>query len=286
VNEKWKGVSYMAACAVLWSTAGVLIKLLPWNPMVIAGLRSLIAAGAVGVYFLARRERPVFSRRTLAIALSVSLTFFCFMAANKLTTAANAIVLQYSAPVFLLIYEAAFKKQKFHWMDYLVVALTLGGIALFFLDQLDAGSLLGNIIAIFAGITFAAMFISSGGVTQTVRMSGILQGHLIAAIVGIPMLLFFDTPFTAQSWLVILFLGIFQLGIPYVLYALAAKNCPPLTCTLISALEPLLNPLWVFLFVGEKPGIWALIGGAVVIVSITGWCVWDGKRKGEEVPAG
>ncbi len=108
-------------------------------------------------------------------------------------------------------------------------------------------------------------------------MSGILIGHLFTAIIGVPMIFVFPTPVTSTAVLSILALGIVQLGIPYVFYGLAVKTCPPLACSLIGAIEPLLNPVWVFLFSGEAPGVYALFGGAIVIFAVTGWCVWRDK---------
>ena len=105
-------------------------------------------------------------------------------------------------------------------------------------------------------------------------MSGILLGHLFTAAAGIPFMFVFDTPVTAPAVLSILALGVVQLGIPYVLYGIAVKDCPALMCSLLGAIEPLLNPVWVFLFTGERPGVFALAGGVIVIVTITAWCVW------------
>ncbi len=279
VNQATKrAMLQMTVCAVLWSTAGIFIKLIPWNALVIAGFRSLIAAGVILFYMLYKRQKLVFSKRTVCIACCLCSTFFCFLAANKLTTAANAIVLQYTGPIFLLLYQVLFQKKTFRVLDYLAVGLTLGGISLFFFDQLNAGSLLGNLIGVCAGAGFAGMFLTNEGVEEPVRMSGLLLGHLLTAILGIPFAFVSATPFSPTILACIFALGLLQLGIPYLLFALAAKHCPPLTASLIAALEPLLNPVWVFLFTGEAPGLWALIGGIIVIASVTLWCIWDAKK--------
>lgn len=269
-----RAIFLMMICATLWSVAGIFIKMIPWNGLVIAGWRSLISAGCVVIYLRATKQRLRLNRASLVSGVFLALTFLAFVSANKLTTAANAIVLQFTAPVFILILSAIFLRQKFSRADVITVSVTMYGIALFFLDQLAPGNLLGNFVAIFAGLSMACMYIITGNTDEESRMSGILLGHLFTAAVGIPFMFVFDTPVTAPAVLSILALGVVQLGIPYVLYGIAVKDCPALMCSLLGAIEPLLNPVWVFLFTGERPGVFALAGGVIVIVTITAWCVW------------
>lgn len=280
MNDKFNyskntAVVFMVTCAVLWSTAGILIKFLPWNPLVIAGTRSLISAGIYILYMRFEGIRFVFNRFSVFSGIALAGTFLFFIAANKLTTSANAIVLQYSAPIFILIISALLFRQKFRRGDILTVAVTSVGISLFFFDQLSGGYLLGNLFGMIAGISFAFMFVITGRADVNERGTGILLGHLITAAVGLPFLFLYETPITAINLVVILAMGIFQLGIPYILYGLALRKCTPLACSLISAVEPLLNPVWVFLFYGERPGFFALIGGTVVIGAVVCWSVWS-----------
>lgn len=266
-------MAYMVLCAVLWSTAGLFIKLLPWHPMVIAGARSLVSAGVYLLFMRAERATFVLNRFSLLSGIFLSGTFIFFVTANKLTTAANAIVLQYTAPIFILVLSALLFRQRFRGYDIVTVLLTTLGISLFFFDSLGGGRLAGNLLAIVAGLSFALMFITTGRADDRSRMSGILLGHLFTAVIGLPFAGFHPTPVNTGTILGILFLGIFQLGIPYVLYGIAVRHCSPLACSLISAVEPLLNPVWVFLFFGELPGFFALVGGAVVIGAVVSWCV-------------
>lgn len=269
-----KSVLQMALCASLWSIAGIFIKIIPWNPLVIAGLRSLIAAGVVCAFMRAAELKIKINRSSVISGICITGTFLAFVSANKLTTAANAIVLQFTSPVFILILSALVFRQRLRKIDIVTVAVTLFGISLFFFDKLGAGSLLGNMLGILAGMFMAGMYVVTGRTDEDSRMSGILLGHLFTAAVGVPAAFFFPTPVTVPAVLSILTLGVVQLGIPYILYGLAVKNCPPLACSLIGAIEPLLNPLWVFLFQGERPGFFALFGGGIVILAVTGWCVW------------
>lgn len=269
----------MLLCAALWSIAGIFIKLIPWNSVVIAGVRSLIAGLVMFVYMRARGIRYTADKRSLlgGGALCVTLTFF--VAANKLTTAANSIVLQFTAPIFIVVFSALFFKKRFSRADILAVGLTMVGISLFFFDQLTPGHLLGNCVALAAGMAFGCYYMSLDGATESERMSAILTAHCLTFLVSIPFIAMYPPELKAAPVACILVLGIVQLGIPYVLLGRASGSCPPLACSLLGALEPLLNPVWVFIFDGEAPGAWALIGGLVVIVTITVWCVHGDLRE-------
>lgn len=268
-----KGPFLMLTCAALWSIAGIFIKLIPWNSLVIAGWRSLVASFCVLVYIKATRLPFRFDRLAFANGFFLCLTFLLFVSANKLTTAANAIVLQYTAPVYILLLSAVLFHQKVSRADLLAVLFTLGGISLFFFDQLSPGNLVGNLLGVASGLTMACMFLVSSKADDASRMTGILLGHWFTAAIGIPLSFVFDTPVTGKAVGCILILGIVQLGIPYVLYGLAVRSCPPLVCSLLGTLEPLLNPVWVFLFDGEAPGTFALMGGGLVILTVTVWCI-------------
>ncbi len=278
MQAKTRGIVKMAVCAAMWSIAGIFIKLLDWHPMVIAAFRSLVAAAVVAVYMKLSGTGFMFNRQTVKLGVAVSALLCCFVCANKLTTSANAIVLQYCAPIMLLLYSAIVRHQRFRTADYIVVAATFAGIAMFFFDQLGGGKLIGNCVALLSGCMFAAMFLLSGDCTTQERFNGILLGQLITVAFGIPFLLAGGTNFASGDLIWILGLGIIQLGLPYILFTLAVKDCPPLMCSILAVLEPLLNPVWVFLFTGEAPGAWALLGGAIVLSSVTVWCIYDARR--------
>lgn len=282
MDPKRKAILQMLLCAAMWSTAGIFIKLIPWNSFVITGWRSLISAGTVYLFLRIFKIKFKFNRNAVFMGLFMCLTFNAFVLANKLTTAANAIVLQFTAPLFLMVFSAVLFHEKFRRADIIAVIATMGGIALFFFDKLAGGYVLGNIVAILAGAVMAAMYLAIGKADEDTRMGGMLLGHLFSAAVGIPVTFFVSTPLSTVSILCILALGIIQLGIPYILLVLSSKNCPPLACSLLGAVEPLLNPVWVFLFTGEAPGTLALIGSAVVITSVTLWCIWQNKHTSPE----
>lgn len=269
----------MLICAALWSVAGIFIKLIPWNGFAVAGMRSLIAGLTIAAYMLITRRRYILSRRTVVGGIMTAGVYTCFTVANKLTTAANAIVLQFTCPVFIVILSAIFLKQKIRKNDLAVVIATLAGIALFFFDQLKPGYILGNFVAIAAGMFMAVMFILVGNMEGDERFSTITNGQFLTFFVGLPFIIATKPEFTAAATASILVLGVFQLGISYILYVKSTQYCPPLACCLLGALEPLLNPVWVLIFDGERPGLWALIGGIIVVVSITLWCIFDRDKK-------
>lgn len=269
-----KSEGMMVAAALLWSTGGVLIKLIPWNAMVIGGARSLLAAGVLLIYIRLSGAKIRFNRYSVSSGICMAGLLFSFVVANKLTTAANAIVIQYTSPAFILIFSALFFRQKFRRADVAAVVFTIFGISLFFFDRLTPGHLLGNCVAVLSGILCALDYIICGRADTDSRLSGILFSHVAAAAAGLAFVPAFPPVMTPAAVWSVLALGIFQIGVSYIFYALALRGCPPLACSLIGAVEPLLNPVWVFLYNGESPGKFALLGGAVVLVSVTGWCVW------------
>lgn len=277
-----RAIFEMLLCAALWSIAGIFIKLIPWNSIVIAGIRSLIAGAVMFVYMRYKRIGFTADRRSMLGGLALCCTLTCFVAANKLTTAANSIVLQFTAPMFIVVFSVLFLKKKFSRSDIFAVVLTMLGISLFFFDQLTPGHLLGNCVAIVAGMAFAGYYMSLEGASESERMSAILMAHGLTFCVSIPFIALEPPELGAAPVICIFILGVVQLGIPYVLLGRASGSCPPLACSLLGAVEPLLNPVWVFIFDGEAPGMWALIGGVVVVVTITVWCGYGDLREKAE----
>lgn len=273
VSKQRIAIIQMLVCSSLWSIAGIFIKLIDWNPFAIAGFRGFFAAITVAIYMLITKRKLIISKNVLLSMFFLSATFLCFVSANKLTTAANAIVLQFTAPIFIMIFSALIFKQKFKPSDITTVLLTIGGVSIFFISSLNDGHMLGNIVGIMAGVFMAGMYIAVGKTNENEKMSGILLGQLLTAVIGIPFFFLTDCSFSAVPVVSIIILGVIQLGIPYVLLGLASVNCPPLACCLIAAVEPLLNPIWVFIFDGERPGIYSVIGGIIIIAAVTAQCI-------------
>lgn len=282
MSEKSAATLKMLACAALWSVAGIFIKLIPWNSLAIAGSRSLLAAGVIFIFMKISGFRITFEKKGLMTGFFLALVFLLFVTANKMTTAANAIVLQSTAPVFILIISGVIYKRKLRRMDVAAVVFTMIGIVLFFFDDMGGGKTAGNLVGVASGIALAFMYSYLGEAGEEERMNGIFWGNLMTALVGVPFVFITRAPLSSSSMMYIAILGILQLGIPYILLVQASRACSPLTCSLLGMLEPLLNPVWVFIFDGERPGRLSLIGAAIVIVTITVWSIagaGDAKRK-------
>ena len=251
--------------AVLWSSGGVLIKLIDWNPLAIAGMRSAIAAALIMI--VVRKPKFHFSPVQIGGAISFSATVICFVSATKLTTAANAILLQYTAPVYTALFAWRFLGERTSWVDWATIAVVFGGVTLFFLDDLSRGGYIGNILALLAGVAHAWLGLFLRKQKDASPYESILLGNMLTAVIGLPFML--GASISILDWTGLALLGVFQLGFSYILYAYAIKRVRALDAMLIFMIEPILSPIWVFLVVGESPGRWAIVGGAVVIISVT-----------------
>ncbi len=265
MEKRSQAILFLLLSAILWSSGGLFIKMVSWNPVAIAGLRSLIAMVVIIAYVRHPRFTWTFPQIGGAVAYAVTVTLFVI--ATKLTTAANAILLQYTAPVYVAFLSAWMLKERPQWFDWLTIGVVIGGMALFFLDRLAPGSLLGNGFAILSGISFAFLVVFMRKQRNESPVETVLLGNLLTGLVGLPFM--FESMPDALSWLGLLFLGVIQLGVSYVLYSKAIKFVTALEAILIPGIEPILNPIWVFLILGERPGKWALIGGAIVLISVT-----------------
>ena len=258
-------IKYMIIASVLWSIGGIFIKLINWNPMAIAGSRSAIAALVMMVYL--KKFKFKINKSMLICACSYSLLVILFVSANKLTTSANAILLQFTSPVWVALLSRAILKQKISRIDGITIIFVILGMIMFFIDELEMSYLLGNILAILSGIVMAGMILLFQKQKENSLVEITLLGNLITAVVGIPFY-FISSP-GMESILPLFILGIFQLGIPYLLYVLAIPNVTAIDAVLIPVLEPLLNPLWVFIFAKESPTLFSLLGGGLVLLSVT-----------------
>lgn len=249
----------------MWSTGGLLIKLVTWNPFAIAGVRSAIAT--IVIVLAVRRPRLNFSASQIACALAYAGTVVLFPAATKYTTAANAILLQYTAPVYIALFGAWFLGERTRLLDWLTILLVLGGMMLFLLDGLKTGDWLGNGLALLSAVSYAAMVLLLRRQKDASPIDSVILGNILAALSGLPFV--FGAVPGAMSWLGLLLLGVFQLALPYLLYVSAVRHVTALEAVLIPVIEPILNPLWVMLWLGEKPTGLALLGGLIVLGSVT-----------------
>jgi drug/metabolite transporter (DMT)-like permease len=253
--------------ALCWSLGGVLIKSIDWPPMAVAGGRSAIAIPVI--LLCIGRPRFTFSRAQIGGAIGYAGTVILFVFATRMTTAANAIFLQYTAPIYVALIGRWYLDERASPVDWLVIAVALLGIALFFFDRLTTSGMWGNIIALASGLAFASVALFLRKEKAGSPVASIVLGNVIVALAGAPFI--FEAPSLGESglWRLAL-LGTVQLGLPYVFYAAAIKQVTALEATLIPLLEPVLNPLWVMLALGEQPGPWAIVGGLLVLGAVLG----------------
>ena len=264
MSSRTKGNLYILLTALLWSTGGLLIKYIPGNAVAINGARSLIA---VVFFWLYKRSIKIrVNRYVISAAVCLVMTNLLYVMANKLTTAANAIVLQYMAPIFVLIWDCIYRKKAPKKQQCGIVLMALAGMVLFFFDQLDGGHLLGNILAIGAGLAFSGVFFINS-LPEASSEDASMLAFLASFVISIPFL--GDVWKMNQTAVVaLLALGIFQVGLAYILFAKGTKLTSPVSASLIGLLEAILNPVWVFLFYGEKVGKFALVGAAVILLAV------------------
>jgi len=268
-RERTKALLLLAVTATLWSLGGLLIKSVNANPLAIAGTRSAIAA--VMLILVLRKPKFTWSFAQVGAALAYAATTILFVTATKTTTAANAIFLQSTAPIYVALLSAWLLKERIKLLDWITVFIVMGGMVLFFLDNLSTTGILGNVIAATSGVSFAFFAIFMRMQKNGSPLESIFLGNLITAAIGLPFLSR-SIPDTS-GWICLVILGVVQLGLPYILYSKAIKHVTALEAILIPVIEPLLNPVWVFLILGESPGPLAFIGGLIVLAAITGRCV-------------
>lgn len=260
------GVGLMLVCAVLWSTAGLFIKSVPWNSMVLAGWRGLAATLTLWLFMRKMHYRVRIDMRTVLIGLCVSGTSILFLIANRLTTAANAIVLQFTAPVFLIFIMAIFFHEKPTRLDIATCVVVLAGIVCFFVDSLTSGGGLGNLLALLSGVTYAGVFMLNT-FPGADSLSSILIGQIVSGVIGFPFLLQ-ERDFSGPVLGAVFMLGFFQLGLAYIFFSRGLEAVPPVTASLTSGLEPVLNPVWVAIFYKETISPIALVGAVIVVGAI------------------
>jgi drug/metabolite transporter (DMT)-like permease len=256
-------VLLLLAAAILWSLGGVLIKSIDLTPVAIAGARSLIAAAVISLAMPGVLRK--ISRQTIPGAIAYSATVFLFVVATKLTTAANAIFLQYTAPIYIAMISPWYLGERTKWNDWLLVLLALSGVALFFLDQLSLQGLTGVIAALSSGFAFAWLTVlmrrEKAGSPETV----VLLGNVITFLIALPWM--FPIPRIEENGPRLLLLGVVQLAVPYLLYSQAIRHVRALDASIISIIEPILNPIWVMFATREQPSFWSIVGGSIVLLT-------------------
>jgi drug/metabolite transporter (DMT)-like permease len=258
LSERRKAVLFLILAALLWSTAGVFVKALDWQPLSILAGRGFFTSIVFLLYM--RRLPKKITRWTLLAAGGSIATQFLFVTSTKLTTAANSIFLQYTAPIYVVLLAYWLLREKPSRSDWIAMGIIFLGLILFFGDQLNPNGFYGNILAVLSGVTSAIMMVSFRAQKDGSPEDSILIASLAIAIFGFPSIL--KETQTITNWLSLAYLGIFQIGLAFIFFTKGIKHIPALEANLIGTLEPVLNPVWVFVFLGER------MGGLVVLVGV------------------
>ena len=268
-NKNSIGIYMVLMAAALFSMGGVCIKMVPWSPLAINGARSLISVMVLATYLKIIKHKIVINPAVLFGAVCMTGTTSLYCAANKLTTAANAIVLQFTAPIFVILLMWALKNEKPKKVDILACVVVFSGIICFFVDGLLIGNMLGNIIAVLSGVCYAGVFMMNS-FEKSDAISSVFLGHALSAVTGIGFV-FRETDFGTQAITGILLLGVFQMAIAYIFMSKGLGQVSAITASLTTAIEPILNPLLVAFFWGEMISPLSLVGAVIVIVGVIGY---------------
>lgn len=276
VLEHRKGIIAIIFAAVLWSTGGVFVKLLPQDAYTILSYRSLLAASVFFVFF--RRQVFQMNGRAWLNAVFYCLLVLSFVVSTKMTTAANSILLQYTGTIYVLLAEPYFFKLKMERVNVVTIIFCVIGMVILVSGDLEAGSMMGNLIAFLSGFLMAALFIGQRLNGPERQPASIFWGNVMMAGIGLPWLLQSPLP-TLPEAAMLGWLGILQLGLGFVLFTYGLKRVLAIEGALLTMLEPILNPVWVLLFYKEKPTKGAIIGGILIILALAGRIIWLEMQK-------
>lgn len=266
LSAEQRGTLYVFLSAALYSIGGLCIKFINWNGVAINGARTAIALVVIGLYLMVTKHKLKLNRWVVLGALAVCGTNTLYAVANKLTTAANTIVLQFTAPIFVIVLSMLFFRKRPKRLDVLACVLVLGGVLLFFVESLSTGGMLGNALALLSGVTYAGVFML-GDLPDGDPISSVFWGDVLSAVIGLPFVLT-QPRLDPKGIIALVVLGVFQVALAYILLTEGLKTTPPVTASLVSGIEPVLNPVLVAVFYHETIGPLSLVGAVIVVGSI------------------
>ena len=261
-----KAIAITCFVALMWSLAGFNIKMIEWSPYAIAAGRSLVAVILLAPMVLRKGFQKI-DRYVIGGAICYAAFNYCFITSTTLTSSAIAIMMQYTAPIYVALLSWLFLRERVGWADIISVGFVFLGMIFFFLDSNSGGSLKGNIVSIFNGITFAGISIFLRLQKDGNPALSMYLGNVISAVAGLPIMWNAGMPDTIS--LLFLLLAGLLVAVSYTLYAKASTGLSALETVLIPIIDPVMNPVWVFLFLDERPGALTIVGAAVILVSVT-----------------
>lgn len=268
MTAKNKGILLCMMSGFLFSIGGVCVKLIPWNAMAINAGRHLISFVIVGCYLLLTKHKIEINKMVVLGSIALAATHITYTYATKLTAAGNAIVLEYTSPIFVILIMLLFFKQKPNKLDLVTCAFVFGGIICFFIDSMSSGNALGDFFGLLAGVCYASFYVISTR-DKADPLVGLWIGNAICTIVGIPQLLQLDLGAqTRSTWVALLALGVFQVAVANICLAKGLASTPPVTANLLNAIEPILNPIIVAWIYHEYLSPIAIVGMIIVLATV------------------
>ena len=278
------GTLYVLLAATLFSFGGLFFKIVPWHALAINSARNMISASIVFAFIRATKHKIRINPTVLIGALCVLGTNNLYSLANKLTTAGNTIILQFTAPIFIIVLNASIFKVRPKKDDIIACVLVLIGIGFFVVDGLAAGNMLGNALALLSGLSYAGVFMLNS-TEKSDPLSSVFIGQTVSLFIGLPFLLQVQAP-TGSAIAAVVALGVLQQGLAFVLFTRGLKTTPAITASLITGIEPILNPLWVALFYKEVFTPVAMAGAVIVFVTVLAYNYHKGKQQPAEAGEG
>ncbi|MBQ2925343.1 MAG: EamA family transporter [Ruminiclostridium sp.] len=278
-----KGLLFVFIAAILFSIGGLCVKVIPWNAMAINSFRSIVSVILLLIFAKVTGRKFKLTPGVLIGAVSMCGVTTLYAMANKLTTAANTILLQFTAPVFVILVMWLVFKERPKRLDVITCIAVFGGVACFFLDSLGSGSFVGDVLAVLSGVCYAGVFMMNKFPGGDPLFATIL-GQVMGAVIGFPWLIQ-ETVFTGTALAAALALGIFQLGVAYMFFTTGIRYASPIAASLVAGIEPILNPVLVAVVLGEMITPLSLVGGVIVFVSIMAYNIVGAKMDKKKAQA-
>ena len=281
--NKHRGTAYLLMTGLFFSIGGLCIKLVPWGAMATNGARCAISGLIIFLYVKFTGHKIKINKTIIRGAFAIAVTSAIYASAVKLTTAGAAIVIQFTAPIWTMLFGLLIYRKRPRRIDITASVAVLAGIAVCFYDGFAEGRTAGNLLALVSGITYSGVFLSNAS-EDSDSLSSFLIGQIAGGLVSLPFIIQSDfAALGTKGILAIIAMGVFQLGLGYIFLAKGLQLVPPVTACLITGIEPVLNPIWVSLFYGEKVSPLFVLGGAIVLVSVTLYEI-AGSRKDKNTP--
>jgi DME family drug/metabolite transporter len=265
LQEHQIGLLAVSTAASMWSAGGLFIKLVTFNAMQISFFRCSIAALVFATLF--GRRLLLINTFTFVNAVFYASVLIAFVLATKMTTAANAIFLQSTAPIYVFIFEPIIAKTSYNRINILTIGVCAVGMIFFFIGKLSPGHFEGNLVALLSGVMFAALFLGLRKNEDKYQFSSIFYGNVIVAIVCIPFLPGIQDV-NLRNLSMVSFLGVFQIGLAYAVFSYGLRRVLAIEASILALMEPVFNPVWVFIGYGEAPSFLAIIGGIIILSAI------------------